>query len=361
MEKYSGLCIKIPKGVRVDVDRKKIIKAFYESRPEALEHIRYVSQQFNNYTWVISFDKAYDYSKLEYSSLNIDGYSLSLCEVVDPKKFRYASYRVLWLPHGFPIDKVRKMFEINGVKILDVSEEKFQVEDVGDMWFSTGNFRVKVQVDNDKDPFIRTGVVEINKMKVLISKIGEKPRCLRCSEQGHIRRNCPLNGMICTKCHKTGHVAENCSLAKRIAKEDEEFPDEADEEDDQPDDQPILIQNDVVKQGIKRNKQEDSSPLSDTNETKMRRNDESEENDSNDAQDDDDMEHVIDVQEIQDEFYKNLSNGKCTDSGLVEQVKEKEVDKPHQSKVPIPSNAKKNSQSSSQNKAQTSKKKSSRI
>ena len=95
--------------------------------------------------------------------------------------------------------------------------------------FKSGNILVKAKVNRGGEGLsIQSGIHHILKQKCFINRIGEKPRCLRCSEVGHIRKNCPLNKILCSKCGKYGYRAENCSMAKATAPEVEKLPDEED-------------------------------------------------------------------------------------------------------------------------------------
>ena len=73
-----------------------------------------------------------------------------------------------------------------------------------------------------------TGIQTIDKFKCFVNKFGEKPRCLRCNEIGHIRKNCPKNSMLCLICKKTGHLDTDCNMALKTANPQVEFPDEDD-------------------------------------------------------------------------------------------------------------------------------------
>lgn len=303
MVRLSSVCIKVPSDSTASIDRRKIIKAFYEHDVEIVKLIRYVSQQFNNYTWVISFDESLHISELIGKTIRIDDEIFELFEVEDPNRFKTYVYRVLWLPHGFSKTRVQSYFGGNGRRVIDCIEETFQVDGIDDLFFSTGNFRVKVQFDVEKcSGPIKSGMASIDKQKVLITRLGEKPRCLKCNEEGHIRRNCPLNELKCEECGKNGHLKEKCSMATRLASQNEiDLPDEHDDEAEQ-------IQYDKSDDTKnRREKRKDRSPLNGQT-TKTSRNEErptESSSDSEEAQEVDDEEEV-EISKIQEEFNQQV-------------------------------------------------------
>jgi len=41
-------------------------------------------------------------------------------------------------------------------------------------------------------------------------------KCLQCSSEEHLRRDCPLLKVICKKCKQKGHAEDKCTMANRL-------------------------------------------------------------------------------------------------------------------------------------------------
>lgn len=236
METKQCLCIKIPEGCNVVIDRFKIIKALFLLNKSTVYALKVISQQFNNYTWLITFNDNFDSDLLLGRHLQIDGFQFELEEVVDPNKFIMVGYKVLWLPHNYPQSKLSSFFTGKGKKIERCEEEMIKINDPelpDNLKISSGNFIVKVLYDLEKCPKpIETSIYTVDNVKFFVKKIGEAQKCLKCGQTGHIRRNCPLSKLKCDNCKKNGHSIEQCSMALRIRNEDEQHPDEFDESED---------------------------------------------------------------------------------------------------------------------------------
>ena len=92
-----------------------------------------------------------------------------------------------------------------------------------------GNFVVKTKLPKGTKGLI-SGVHRLGKLKCLISRFGESPRCLICNAEGHIRKDCPKRGLKCGNCSKVGHTVEECTLALRLQENHLEMPLEEEEE-----------------------------------------------------------------------------------------------------------------------------------
>ena len=229
-----SLFVKIPRNVKIDISRKIIIQSLYMVIKGDISNIEYISQQFNNFTWRITFKKDYDCAPLFGQKLRIGGYEIEMEDFNEVSKYKFSTYKVMWLPHQFPLDEIEKSFKSFGAVTASVTEETVTEDITGDdssvkVQFKSGNILVKAKVNREGEGLsIQSGIHHILKQKCFINRLGEKPRCLRCSEVGHIRKNCPLNSIFCSKCGKSGHKAENCSMAKATAPEVENLPDEED-------------------------------------------------------------------------------------------------------------------------------------
>lgn len=339
MSNVSSICIKIARDVNVHIDRRKIIKAFYERDPSIIHYLKYVSQQFNNYTWVISFDASFQCSKLIGSFINIEGINFEIEEVTDPSRYKTYTYRVLWLPHGFSSHRVEGLFAGRGSRVVDCREEMFQVDGINDLSFGTGNFRVKVQYDVQICSVpVKSGMYELEKRKVLISRFGENPKCLKCNQEGHIRKNCPLNKLKCDKCQKTGHVSEKCNMALATANEIE-APDEYDKEADE-----LVVENtQFVYQKPEKVKRKNGSPIDDKS-AKTSKGDKgtSESSSDSEVETKNVEEYYVETSQLQEEFNKQFKeNGKSTANNI--QAKSNSKTNVSTSKLQQPKVAKNNS------------------
>lgn len=233
METNPCLCIKIPEGCDVVIDRSKIIKALYHLNRIVIYSLKVISQQFNNYTWLITFKEDFDTEKLLGRQIQIDDTNFELEKVIDPNRFKLIGYKVLWLPHNYSQHKLCSFFSGNGRKIERCEEEVMRIEDPDlpdDLKISTGNFIVKVLYDLELSTKpIETSIYTKDGVKFFVKRIGEAQTCLKCGKPGHIRRNCPLNNLRCENCGKNGHSTEKCSMALRIRTEEDHHPDEDDE------------------------------------------------------------------------------------------------------------------------------------
>ena len=128
--------------------------------------------------------------------------------------------------------KVEKFFKGNTESItISATEEvtgQQADDDIPDLKIKTGNIIVKIKHKKEANESAVTGIQTIDKFKCFVNKFGEKPRCLRCNEIGHIRKNCPKNSMLCLICKKTGHLDTDCNMALKTANPQVEFPDEDD-------------------------------------------------------------------------------------------------------------------------------------
>lgn len=232
MSGSRSLILRIPRDHNKNVTRKTVLIALYEKFHKEIYQVDYISQQFNNYTWRVTFKKGYDVEKLVGEIIVVSGAEVELEDFSDVAKFRFSSYKVMWLPHEFELNEVELFFKNSGDVILanateESITEKFEEIPI-DLQIKTGNILVKIKHKRESTDLIVSGIHLLGKHKVFIHKLGEKPKCLRCNQIGHIRKDCPKNSLSCTKCKKIGHIAEKCTMAQAIANNIDDFPDEDD-------------------------------------------------------------------------------------------------------------------------------------
>ena len=70
-----------------------------------------------------------------------------------------------------------------------------------------GNIRVKIRfpVSEVNKIKVETGMVFLNGFKVILTKIGDSPKCLFCNKFGHFKKDCEKIKLKCEKCNKRGH------------------------------------------------------------------------------------------------------------------------------------------------------------
>ena len=235
--KVRSLVLRLPRKVSDGVNRRTILKSLFVLMGEQIHNVDYVSQQYNNWIWRITFKKEFDVSFLVGKKVNIGGVDVELEDFLEFNSFRYSTYKVMWLPHEFPLPQAVEFFKKNGDSVsVTASEEVVTEKDDGlpEIKVKTGNLLVKVKQKKDSKDLNILGIQNVSKHKCFVNKLGSKPKCLRCEEVGHIRKNCPRNSLTCKKCKKTGHVAEQCNMALATAAPVEELPDEDDTLEDAP-------------------------------------------------------------------------------------------------------------------------------
>lgn len=216
----NSLKLLVPRGSE-NVTRKSIFIAFNNLIGDQVRNIRGISPFKAGNNWIIYFDNAYDVSSLVDKSLKINDKSFTLisaeCEL-DP--YRYQSYRFHWLPwtssEELEILKGYCKTLSKDIEIMSLQPE-FCVENGMNNVFN-GNYRLKIRfLETNKDNVkIETGPRVIDGMRTLLTRLGEKPKCLQCSSEEHLRRDCPLLKVVCKKCKQKGHVEEKCTMANRL-------------------------------------------------------------------------------------------------------------------------------------------------
>ena len=119
------------------------------------------------------------------------------------------------------IEKIKDYFrKLNkDIEVIDVKPEFLNEESMKHI--ANGNYRVKIRfLASKKDEVkIKVGKHNLgNRVSTLVTRLGEKPKCMLCSAEDHLRKDCPKRKLKCDYCNKTGHKADECNLAKRLDK-----------------------------------------------------------------------------------------------------------------------------------------------
>ena len=204
--------------------RKDIFVGLYNLKINNLtENVDCISQYNSNNNWVVSFSerfKAMDLNGHEIKIIN----ETSRIDFVDPRLAENcpvnAIYRIQWLPHNFPkkcLEEYFKKFN-NKIEILSIFEETCRYENIKMNHIKNGNIRVKIRfpVSEVNKIKVETGMVFLNGFKVILTKIGDSPKCLFCNKFGHFKKDCEKIKLKCEKCNKRGHIKDSCNLANRL-------------------------------------------------------------------------------------------------------------------------------------------------
>jgi hypothetical protein len=217
------------KSKEVIYTRKDIYIGLYNMKDDNLtKSIDCISQYNTNNTWVISFTDKFKASTLSGCQVKIINEEANI-EFMEPNSINngpiYSVYRVQWLPHHFPKDDLKKYFKKfnDKIEILNIYEETCRYENVKMDHIKNGNLRVKIKfpVAEIEKINIATGMVYINGFKVILTKIGDPPKCLFCNKNGHFKKDCDKIKLKCENCNKRGHIKDSCNLANRLS----EIPD----------------------------------------------------------------------------------------------------------------------------------------
>lgn len=219
------------KGIEKEINRIDILDEIHDLDNNAIEYVDYISQMFNNHTWIVTFKSEYSNEKLIGKSFEMANKRVVIVDANQDESIVDVKLRILWLPHNFKKEKIGQFLnERYGLQVADIIEEELRHEKYQNLKIKNGNFLVKCKLDlKTNKNRLETGINEIDGNRVLISRIGGPIRCLTCNEYGHIRRNCPRKNDRCSRCNKLGHVLEECTMAKRIGEHTEELPDDSEQ------------------------------------------------------------------------------------------------------------------------------------
>ena len=219
----NSLKINVPRGSEA-VSRLSILKGLSSVSELDTSKITSISPfQYGN-NWIIYFKQDYDCSIFVGNKVKVVENELcieSALNELDP--YIYQTYRLHWLFElsNAEIEKIKDYFrKLNKyIEVIDVKPEFLNEESMKHI--ANGNYRVKIRfLASKKDEVkIKVGKHNLgNRVSTLVTRLGEKPKCLLCSAEDHLRKDCPKRKLKCDYCNKTGHKADECSLAKRLDK-----------------------------------------------------------------------------------------------------------------------------------------------
>lgn len=213
----NSVRILVPDGFIIS--RKEIFVGILNKIGELSKKIDFISQFQSNNNWMIAFNEEINAENFFGLPILIRDKELKLSDPNEsPNPFRYQQFRLHWLPYGFEKEKIRQFILKQGKtsEIISIEEEYCREEEMTHI--KNGNFRIKLRYpkkDEDKTSFI-TGLHKIDGFKTLFTRIGEKPKCLLCNKEGHLKRECELAKLKCAKCLKIGHLDTECTLANKL-------------------------------------------------------------------------------------------------------------------------------------------------
>ena len=176
------ILVKDPSVSRVD-----IIKSLASLENFSVKHISVISQMFTNQFWLVTLSDEVEAKNFYDQDIKIKS---EVCTIQDPNNFsKHYLFKVMWLPHNFSQRYLIKFFESQKLKIVEIKEEYMREEEFKDI--KTGNYIIKVRCEDEKIRIPDSDIYSIEGFKAFISRIGGQPKCLRCKNFGHIRKNCP--------------------------------------------------------------------------------------------------------------------------------------------------------------------------
>lgn len=217
----NSLKLLVPRGAEY-ISRGTIFNAFESLIGEHVRNIRGISPYKTGNNWIIYFEQSYDVSSLFDKTLKIGDRCFSLISAeyeLDP--YRYQTFRLHWLPWLQPdeLKALKRYFEhvYDNIEVISLQPE-FCIEHSMKTIFN-GNYRLKIRfLEVHKNNLkIKSGPIHIEEMKTLITRLGEKPKCLHCSSEDHLRRDCLVRKHKCQKCNNYGHIEDKCTTAARIS------------------------------------------------------------------------------------------------------------------------------------------------
>ena len=174
--------------------------------------------QFNSSNnWIIVFKESFVVSRAFGLTLHIKGKAYQLFDAnEDQNPYKTQQFRLHWLPYGFETSKVKSfmMGFSKSIEIISIDEE--YCRDDGMTHIKTGNIRIKIRFLKKDEVNVNTGVHKIDGFRTLLTRIGEKPKCLLCNKEGHVKRECELSKLKCNRCLKIGHIDASCNFANQL-------------------------------------------------------------------------------------------------------------------------------------------------
>jgi hypothetical protein len=223
------------------VSRKDIYLAVCELIDEDAKYISHISSIRATRNWIISFSEEYHINAIVGKKVLIGSLLHTIEDAIDEiDPSTYATFRLHWLPHGYQKVKIEQFVKsINkAYQVVNFVEETCREEIMKHV--KNGNIRIKLKMkksEMEKGPALQTGVHRIEGFRFLVTRIGEKPKCLICSSSEHLKRECPELKKKCSKCNNIGHLAEKCTYSLKVSgkqvEEMQQLPDEDDDDEEE--------------------------------------------------------------------------------------------------------------------------------
>jgi hypothetical protein len=244
MQNFLSSCfinaVRIRTSEKLDnVNRKDLLISLSQLIDEDIKYIEYIVPYRSKNNWILRFYEDYHISSIIGKKVLIGGILHIIEDAIDEiDPAIYATYRLHWLTPGFNRGRVEQYIRsINrAYQVESYIEETCRDELLKGI--KNGNIRVKLKVKRSEinsSPTLQTGVHKIEGIRFLVTRIGEKPKCLICNSIEHMKKDCPDLKKRCTKCNTIGHLAESCTYSLKVSgkhtEELQQLPDEDDEED----------------------------------------------------------------------------------------------------------------------------------
>ena len=218
LETYFVRTLKLRAPQNVSLSRDMILDALERSE-RTLESVHAIGQAGNKNVWFIKFGDEEEVKRMSGRLLtfrNAENRSIGSATLALPyDEHVYVTYRLLWLPPGFKREKAQDL-----VRRMDPEA------DIVDSWYETmrrenrirtGNICVKVKQLRNEKARIQSGIrTLVSGWEFIITRLGERRKCLLCDSDQHLKIACPRLGMSCKTCNGKYHLDTECSYAWKI-------------------------------------------------------------------------------------------------------------------------------------------------
>ncbi|XP_070390977.1 uncharacterized protein [Dermacentor albipictus] len=156
-----------------------------------------------NHVWAVTCNTAEGAKKfLAEPELTVKG---RRCIVIDPSH-RDVRLKLHWLLYHVREEDVRNALNPYGT-VLEIGLDNWRLDGYSQQSTMTRTVVVRLKADVTLDDIPHQ--LRVGGELALVVAPGRAPRCLRCQQIGHIRRDCRVPR--CNVCKRFGHAIENCS------------------------------------------------------------------------------------------------------------------------------------------------------